>query len=39
MLEEKLNSLRTALNLAPDTALTATQYDEEVVDALKNNRF
>lgn len=40
MLEEKLNPLREALNLAPrETALTKTQYDKEVVSALRSTDF
>ncbi|MFK7973999.1 MAG: hypothetical protein AB8B66_03970 [Rickettsiaceae bacterium] len=40
MLEEKLNPLRVALDLLEREApLTRTQYDKEVVDALKNTDF
>ncbi|MBA2628573.1 MAG: hypothetical protein H0U78_00870 [Rickettsiaceae bacterium] len=40
MLHEKLNPLREALHLAPrDAALARTQYDQEVVSALRATNF
>ena len=40
MLNEKLNPLRVALQLAPrTTALTNNQYDKEVVSTLRTTDF